>query len=97
MMVLVSYDVSTVDRRGQTRLRRVAKACLDFGQRVQNSVFECDIDPAQWTALRARLEDIVDPEQDSLRYYFLGSNWQRRVEHFGAKATLDLRNDPLIL
>ena len=97
MMVLVSYDVSTVDKRGQGRLRRVAKACLDFGQRVQNSVFECDIDPAQWTALKGRLEGIVDPETDSLRYYFLGSNWQRRVEHYGAKPTRDLRNDALII
>ncbi len=97
MMVLVSYDVSTVDRRGQTRLRKVAKACLNVGQRVQNSVFECDLDPAQWTALKAKLEGIVDPESDSLRYYFLGSNWQHRVEHYGAKPTLDLRNDPLIV
>lgn len=97
MMVLVSYDVSTVDKRGQGRLRRVAKACLDVGQRVQNSVFECDIDPAQWTALKAKLEGIVDPDTDSLRYYFLGSNWQRRVEHYGAKPTLDLRNDALII
>ncbi|MCB1071201.1 MAG: CRISPR-associated endonuclease Cas2 [Verrucomicrobia bacterium] len=97
MMVLVSYDVSTVDKVGQTRLRKVAKACLDYGQRVQNSVFECDIDPAQWTALKARLEGIIDPESDSLRYYFLGNHWQRRVEHFGAKPTRDMRNDPLII
>lgn len=97
MMVLVSYDVSTVDKQGQARLRRVAKACLDYGQRVQNSVFECDIDPAQWATLKGRLESIVKPEFDSLRYYFLGSNWQRRVEHYGAKPTLDLKNDPLII
>ncbi len=97
MMVLVSYDVSTVDKRGQARLRRVAKACLDFGQRVQNSVFECEIDPAQWVALKDRLEGIIDPAQDSLRYYFLGSNWQRRVEHVGAKPTLDLRRDSLLV
>ena len=95
MMVLVSYDVSTIDRAGRTRLRRVAKACLDFGQRVQNSVFECNVDPAQWTELRARLEDTCDPEQDSLRFYFLGSNWQRRVEHVGAKPTVDLEG-PLL-
>ena len=93
MMVLVSYDVSTVDKRGQGRLRKVAKACLDYGQRVQNSVFECDIDPAQWVALKARLEGIVNAEYDSLRYYNLGSNWQRRVEHYGAKPTMDLKND----
>ena len=97
MMVLVSYDVSTVDKRGQARLRRVAKACLDFGQRVQNSVFECEIDPAQWVALKDRLEGIIDPAQDSLRYYFLGSNWQRRVEHVGAKPGLDLRRDSLVV
>ncbi|MFH0878767.1 MAG: CRISPR-associated endonuclease Cas2 [Lentisphaerota bacterium] len=97
MMVLVSYDVSTVDLAGQRRLRRVAKACLDYGQRVQNSVFECDIDPAQWATLKARLMDLIDPESDSLRFYFLGSNWQHRVEHTGAKPTKDLRNDPLIV
>lgn len=97
MMVLVSYDVSTIDKRGQARLRKVAKACLDYGQRVQNSVFECDIDPAQWATLKARLEVIVDTDSDSLRYYYLGSNWQRRVEHVGAKPTLDLRNDPLVI
>lgn len=97
MMVLVSYDVSTIDKRGQARLRKVAKTCLDYGQRVQNSVFECDIDPAQWAALKAKLEGIVDRDSDSLRYYYLGSNWQRRVEHVGAKPTLDIRNDPLIV
>ena len=96
-MVLVSYDVSTVDRAGRNRLRRAAKACLDYGQRVQNSVFECDIDPAQWAVLKARLIDLIDPEQDSLRFYFLGANWQRRVEHVGSKPTLDLRNDPLLV
>jgi len=97
MMVLVSYDVATIDRAGRSRLRRAAKACLDFGQRVQNSVFECDIDPAQWAMLKQRLITLIDLEQDSLRFYFLGSNWQRRVEHFGAKPTLDLRNDPLVI
>ncbi len=97
MMVLVSYDVSTIDKRGQARLRRAAKACLDYGQRVQNSVFECDIDPAQWTALKARLLGLIDPASDSLRFYFLGSNWQHRVEHVGAKPTKDLMNDPLII
>lgn len=97
MMVLVSYDVSTVDKGGQRRLRRVAKACLDYGQRVQNSVFECDIDPAQWTQLKQKLIDLIDAEQDSLRFYYLGSEWQRRVEHMGAKPTKDLRNDPLLV
>lgn len=89
-MVLVTYDVSTSSAGGQHRLRRVAKACLDFGQRVQFSVFEIEVDPAQWTALRKRLECIIDLKTDSLRYYFLGANWQHRVEHVGAKASNDL-------
>jgi CRISPR-associated protein Cas2 len=97
MMVLVSYDVCTLGRQGQARLRRVAKACSDYGQRVQNSVFECDIDPAQFTALKARLVECINPDTDSLRFYHLGREWQRRVEHVGAKPTLDLRNDPLIV
>lgn len=97
MMVLVSYDVSTVDRAGRARLRRAAKACLDFGQRVQHSVFECEIEPAQWVELHDRLCRLVDPEQDSLRFYFLGANWKRRVEHYGAKAARDLLRDPLIV
>jgi CRISPR-associated protein Cas2 len=97
MMVLVSYDVSTVEPAGRRRLRQAAKACLDFGQRVQNSVFECDIDPAQWAELKARLVAIIDPEQDSLRFYYLGSHWERKVEHVGAKEVKNLRNDPLIV
>jgi CRISPR-associated protein Cas2 len=97
MMVLVSYDVSTVDREGRTRLRRVAKACVNLGQRVQNSVFECDVDPAEWAKLRGRLIDLIEPEEDSLRFYYLGSNWKRRVEHMGAKPSIDLRHDPLIV
>lgn len=96
-MVLVSYDVSTIDRAGRSRLRRVAKACVNVGQRVQNSVFECDIDPAQWAELKAKLVDLIEPEEDSLRFYFLGSNWQHRVEHVGAKPTLDLKNDVLLV
>lgn len=95
MMVLVTYDVAVSSAGGQRRLRRVARACQDFGQRVQFSVFEIEVDPAQWTALRARLESIVDLKQDSLRYYFLGANWRRRVEHVGAKPADDL-NGPLI-
>jgi len=94
-MVLVSYDVSTVDADGPKRLRRVAKACRDYGQRVQFSVFEIEVDPAQWTQLRHRLSELIDPSRDSLRFYFLGSNWQRKVEHIGAKPTLDL-NGPLV-
>ncbi len=89
MMVLVTYDVNTETTEGRGRLRRVAKACEDRGQRVQKSVFECLVDPALWEMLRARLIEIIDPETDSLRFYFLGSNWRRRVEHVGAKATPD--------
>ena len=96
MFVLVSYDVSTVDPGGQRRLRRVAKACVDHGQRVQFSVFECVLDPAQWTFLRQRLIDEIDPGVDSLRFYFLGSNWRHRVEHIGAKKSLDPEG-PLIV
>lgn len=95
MMVVVSYDVSTVRPAGRRRLRRVAKICKDFGQRVQNSVFECVVDPEHWTMLRHRLLKVYDAEEDSLRFYFLGRNWRKRVEHHGAKATLDLEG-PLI-
>ena len=96
MLVLVSYDVSTVDLSGRRRLRRVAKACENVGIRVQNSVFECNVDPAQWTALRARLLELCDAEVDSLRFYFLGDNYQRRIEHQGAKSAVDVEA-PLIL
>lgn len=89
MLVLVTYDVNTANSEGQKRLRKVAKVCESRGQRVQNSVFECLLDPAQWTTLRARLEKEIDPERDSLRYYFLGKNWKRRVEHVGAKPAYD--------
>lgn len=89
MLVLITYDVSTVDKAGTRRLRRVAKTCQDFGQRVQNSVFECSVDPAQLVRLRAQLCDEIDPEKDSLRFYHLGSDWQRRVEHVGAKPSYD--------
>ncbi|NCC23149.1 MAG: CRISPR-associated endonuclease Cas2 [Alphaproteobacteria bacterium] len=92
MMVLVTYDVSTVEENGKKRLRRVARACLDYGQRVQNSVFEIEVDPAQWTELKNRLEKIVNMQHDSLRYYYLGANWQRRVEHVGAKSAQDLNS-----
>ena len=95
MLVLVSYDVATINN-GHKRLRRVAKKCLDYGQRVQYSVFECNVDPTQWTVLRQRLIDEIDPITDSLRFYFLGSNWQRRVEHIGAKKVVDLEG-PLVV
>ncbi|MCX5999793.1 MAG: CRISPR-associated endonuclease Cas2 [Chloroflexi bacterium] len=89
MMVLVTYDVRTDSEAGERRLRRVAKVCENYGQRVQNSVFECLVDPAQWAALRQKLEGTVDEEVDSLRFYFLGKNWQGRVEHVGAKHAYD--------
>lgn len=89
MMVLITYDVNVTTALGKKRLRHVAKQCQNFGQRVQNSVFECLVDPTQFTDLRHRLESIVDPETDSLRYYFLGANWKRRVEHYGVKETYD--------
>jgi CRISPR-associated protein Cas2 len=94
--MLVTYDVNTVDKDGRRRLRRVARACLDFGQRVQSSVFECEVDPAQWVALRARLLAEIDRERDSLRFYRLGAEGRMRVEHVGAKPVLDL-DGPLIL
>lgn len=90
MLVLVSYDVKTSDTGGTKRLRRVAKACKDYGQRVQFSVFECLIDPAQWTMLRQRLISEINPKTDSLRFYFLGSNWRHKVEHVGAKKSIDM-------
>ena len=96
MYLLVTYDVATLTPEGRTRLRRVAKTCLDYGQRVQNSVFECKVDPAQFAALKARLLDLINPEQDSLRFYFLGKNWKKRVEHHGAKSGYDIEG-PLIV
>ena len=96
MFVLVTYDVATTTAAGRRRLTRVAKICKDFGQRAQNSVFECQVDPAQFAQLRHRLLEIVDPKQDSLRFYFLGSNWKRRVEHHGTKLVLDLEG-PLVV
>lgn len=89
MMVLITYDVNTTDTNGERRLRYVSKECLNYGQRVQNSVFECLVEPHQFTELRHRLESIVDSEKDSLRYYFLGKNWKRRVEHFGSRQGYD--------
>jgi CRISPR-associated protein Cas2 len=95
MLVLVTYDVSTVTPAGRRRLSRVARACLDYGQRVQQSVFECQVDAAQWAELEHRLVGLIEPETDSLRCYFLGNHWRRRVVHHGAKPSLDLEA-PLI-
>ena len=96
MLVLVSYDVSTRTEAGKRRMRRVARLCENRGQRVQNSVFECLVDAAQWVAFRAALIDIADAKEDSLRFYFLGNNWKGRVEHVGANPTYDPQG-PLIL
>lgn len=85
MMVLVSYDVSTADAGGRRRLRKVAKQCQDYGQRVQNSVFEIDADYGTFLKVKDALLKLIDEKQDSLRFYYLGNNWERRVEHFGTK------------
>ena len=89
MLMLITYDVATGDAAGRRRLRRVARLCKDFGQRVQYSVFECQVDPAQWAMLRARLKEEIDTELDSLRFYRLGANWRSRIEHIGAKPSYD--------
>ena len=96
MLVLVTYDVSTETPEGRRRLRRVAKVCLNKGQRVQKSVFECLVDPAQWASLRQQLIDEISIEDDSLRFYFLGKNWKPRVEHVGANSSYDPEG-PLIV
>lgn len=96
MMILVSYDVSTLTPEGERRLRKIAKACRDHGQRVQFSVFEIELDQARWVFLKQELSSLIDPATDSLRFYYLGNEWQRRVEHIGAKPTLNL-NGPLVL
>ena len=90
MMVLITYDVNTISPEGKRRLRRVAKHCQNYGQRVQNSVFECLIDPSQLTELKSQLFKVINPETDSLRLYYLGNNWKRRVEHIGAKEVIDI-------
>jgi CRISPR-associated protein Cas2 len=90
MMVLITYDVNTETEAGKKRLIKVAKCCQDYGQRVQNSVFECILDPALLKHLKIRLEKIIDVEKDSVRYYYLGDDWRKRVEHVGAKASIDL-------
>lgn len=96
MYVLVTYDVSTTSLAGKTRLRRVAKTCLDYGQRVQASVFECLVNPAQLVEFRGKLLEIMNPDTDSIRLYHLGRNWQHRVEHHGKNDDYDI-SAPLIL
>jgi CRISPR-associated protein Cas2 len=95
MHVLVTYDVRTADAEGQRRLRRVARLCEDWGQRVQASVFECKLDPAEFAGLKAQLAAVIDPEHDSLRFYNLGAHWHGRVEHIGRDRSSD-PDGPLI-
>src|SRR5690554_6409005 len=97
MMVLVTYDISMEDPEGPARLRRVAKACLDDGVRVQYSVFECEVDAAQWTFFRDELLSLYNEKKDSLRFYKLGKNWKNRIEHHGAKPAPDIFRDAMIL
>lgn len=96
MLILITYDVSVITPGGAKRLRRIAKLCRDYGQRVQFSVFELEVDTARWVGIKQRLVDLIEPEFDSLRFYYLGLKWQGKVEHFGAKPALDL-NGPLVL
>ena len=97
MLVLITYDVSVISDGGQKRLRNIAKICLDYGMRVQNSVFECEVDPAQFVFLKTELLKIYNENEDSLRFYMLGKKGRQRVEHFGAKKIDDIVSDVLIL
>ena len=97
MLMLITYDISFDDPNGQARLRRIAKHCLDYGVRAQYSVFECDVTPDQWVALKNKLLEIYDPTCDSLRFYHLGSKWRNKVEHHGAKPAVDIFKDVLII
>lgn len=92
-MVIVCYDVSTKKSSGQKRLKKVAETCLNFGIRAQNSVFECVVEPAQWEILKDELLTIFDEKEDSLRFYHLGANWQRRLERYGANKNLSFDDD----
>lgn len=96
MMVLITYDVETIDKAGQKRLRQVAKQCVNFGQRVQNSVFECILTPAQFASLKIKLTDIIDSNKDSLRFYLLGKNWSNRIEFIGKITAFDMEGDLII-
>ena len=95
MLVLITYDVSTTSSEGKKRLRKVAKVCQNYGQRVQNSVFECIIDATQFTKLKIELTKLIDVKEDSLRFYSLGNNYNNKVEHIGTKESIDLEG-PLI-
>ena len=97
MMVLITYDISFENVGGQKRLRRIAKHCLDYGVRVQYSTFECEVTPDQWVQLKAKLLNEFDKNVDSLRFYMLGANWKRKVEHHGSKVTVDIFRDVLLI
>lgn len=97
MLVLVTYDVSVLTAKGRKRLRHIAKTCLDYGMRVQNSVFECEVDPGQWVLLKSDLLSIYNSEEDSLRFYFLGKHGRRKIEHYGAKPAPDILHDSLLI
>lgn len=97
MMVLITYDVETVSPSGRKRLQRISKICKNYGQRVQNSVFECVVDPSQFQTLKYQIEKIIDKKKDSVRYYFLGSHWTGKIEHVGAKPGYNPENDCLII
>lgn len=96
MMMLITYDVNTTTPAGRKRLRQVAKQCVNYGQRVQNSVFECLLEPAQFAALKNKLEAIIEKDKDSLRYYYLGSNWKKRIEHIGTKYVYDPEGNMIV-
>ena len=96
MMVLITYDVDTISEDGQKRLRKVAKICQNFGQRVQNSVFECLLTEVQFIKIRNELETVIDEKLDSIRFYFLGNHWKRRVETLGKKTSIDFTNELII-
>ena len=92
MNILITYDVATSSEGGEKRLRRVAKVCLDYGQRVQNSVFECKVDYATFVILKQRILDIIDTKADSVRFYVLGKKWDEKTEHYGAKPSINMDN-----
>lgn len=96
MLILITYDVNTENAAGRKRLRKVAKQCVNYGQRVQNSVFECQLDSTQYRQVKAILEGMIDKEKDSLRFYNLGDKYKNKVEHIGAKPSFDV-TEPLIL
>jgi CRISPR-associated protein Cas2 len=96
MLVLVTYDVNVETPEGRKRLRKVAKTCENMCQRVQKSVFECLVDPAEWVSLKNRLTDGIDPDTDSLRFYYLGKNWKRRIDHVGSKEPYDPQGPLLV-